>query len=749
MGVQFAGNILVQSNGGPLPISQGGTGQINSVLATNALLPTQSGQSGKVLSTDGTNVLWSSSAGGAPGGSDTFIQFNDAGTFGGLNKFVINKTTGALTSTSTLTNTGLIVSNLVTAMRPINFQTSGSDRWILQTNNTPEIGASVGSNFEVVSVADNGATQNIAISISRATQVANFSQTPTVSGSPVLSGIVSIANGGTGQSTAPNAINALLPTQSGQNGKVLGTDGTNVSWVTGGGGGPAAAGTLTGTTLAANVVTSSLTSLGTLTTLVVNNTIRGIDSSTTGTGTLAIRAGIPATGTSGLMSVSGGSSASGSTAGGTTIEAGHNSVSGDAGTLLLSGGNQTGSTGTGLAGDVIITGGYHQAYGSVTLNGANASIYGGNGGGGASSGGAVTLNGGVASGSGGPIVISTAPNTALVERLRFLNTGAWSVGSGGTDYGTTGQVLTSNGNTSPTWASLSVSTIAAATTIGTVANAAQTLTGFAGTSGVGSFTIRASGATGANTGGSFVLASGDTTAAGGAGFGAGDITIHADSGFGNGGAVTIRGGDTPGNGASGAAGSLTLRGGDSNNSSTSGTTGAVVIRGGNAVNTQAGGAVTISGGTSGAGGGALIFQTAATTSLTQRMAISSAGAITTSAGTSVDFGARYTELSTAVTAAATTDFDCSLGNNFAVDMNASITTQTFSNIPTTGRVYNMTLFLKQDATGSRTVAWSASVKWSGGIAPTLTTTANKTDIINLVTFDGGTTLFGFVGGLDF
>ena len=27
MGVQFAGNILVQTNGGPLPISQGGTGQ--------------------------------------------------------------------------------------------------------------------------------------------------------------------------------------------------------------------------------------------------------------------------------------------------------------------------------------------------------------------------------------------------------------------------------------------------------------------------------------------------------------------------------------------------------------------------------------------------------------------------------------------------------------------------------------------------------------------------------------------------
>jgi len=44
-----------------------------------------------------------------------------------------------------------------------------------------------------------------------------------------------IANGGTGATTAQNARNALLPTQTGNSGKVLGTDGTNASWVTGGG----------------------------------------------------------------------------------------------------------------------------------------------------------------------------------------------------------------------------------------------------------------------------------------------------------------------------------------------------------------------------------------------------------------------------------------------------------------------------------------------------------------------------------
>ena len=41
--------------------------------------------------------------------------------------------------------------------------------------------------------------------------------------------------------------------------------------------------------------------------------------------------------------------------------------------------------------------------------------------------------------------------TDLIERMRITSTGAISVGSTGTAYGTSGQVLTSNGNTSPSW----------------------------------------------------------------------------------------------------------------------------------------------------------------------------------------------------------------------------------------------------------------------------------------------------------
>lgn len=53
----------------------------------------------------------------------------------------------------------------------------------------------------------------------------------------IISGVFPIAQGGTGQTTANNALNALLPAQAGQAGRVLGTDGANASWVVGGGGG--------------------------------------------------------------------------------------------------------------------------------------------------------------------------------------------------------------------------------------------------------------------------------------------------------------------------------------------------------------------------------------------------------------------------------------------------------------------------------------------------------------------------------
>jgi hypothetical protein len=57
-------------------------------------------------------------------------------------------------------------------------------------------------------------------------------------------GTLPIANGGTGQTTANTAFNALAPSQTSNSGKYLTTDGTNTSWATvSGGGSPGGAST--------------------------------------------------------------------------------------------------------------------------------------------------------------------------------------------------------------------------------------------------------------------------------------------------------------------------------------------------------------------------------------------------------------------------------------------------------------------------------------------------------------------------
>ncbi len=87
----------------------------------------------------------------------------------------------------------------------------------------------------------------------------------------------------------------------------------------------------------------------------------------------------------------------------------------------------------------------------------------------------------------------------------------------------------------------------------------------------------------------------------------------------------------------------------------------------------------------------------------------------------------------AISAIATTTIDMSLGNVFTVNLGANITTLTLTNIATG------TYLIKyvQDATGNRTVAFPSAWKWAGGVTPTITSTANKLDIVTLI-YDGTT-----------
>lgn len=45
--------------------------------------------------------------------------------------------------------------------------------------------------------------------------------------------------------------------------------------------------------------------------------------------------------------------------------------------------------------------------------------------------------------------------------------------------------------------------------------------------------------------------------------------------------------------------------------------------------------------------------------------------------------------------------------------------------------------LTQDGTGSRTVTWFSTIKWPGGVAPTLSTTAGKTDVFGFICTSAG------------
>ncbi len=87
------------------------------------------------------------------------------------------------------------------------------------------------------------------------------------------------------------------------------------------------------------------------------------------------------------------------------------------------------------------------------------------------------------------------------------------------------------------------------------------------------------------------------------------------------------------------------------------------------------------------------------------------------------------------------NLDLALGNTFHLTLQTNVTL-TFSNPPAAGREATFTIYLLQDATGSRLVTWPASVHWSDGLTPVLTTTANRLDAVTLTTFDGGVTYYG-------
>ena len=97
-GTAYVGNLSTTGLASITTLAVGATANLGAV----GNVKITGGTGGYVLQTDGTgNLSWTAQTGGGngvPGGSNTQVQFNDAGSFGGNTGFTFNKTTGVFTS---------------------------------------------------------------------------------------------------------------------------------------------------------------------------------------------------------------------------------------------------------------------------------------------------------------------------------------------------------------------------------------------------------------------------------------------------------------------------------------------------------------------------------------------------------------------------------------------------------------------------------------------------------------------------
>ena len=107
------------------------------------------------------------------------------------------------------------------------------------------------------------------------------------------------------------------------------------------------------------------------------------------------------------------------------------------------------------------------------------------------------------------------------------------------------------------------------------------------------------------------------------------------------------------------------------------------------------------------------------------------------------------------TATATITPDCLFNNYFYTLTNPGGTptlSLTFgsNNIPS-GKVFGVNLFLTNGGTSFTlpTTSGTAAIRWPGATAPTTTGTNGRIDIFNFVTYDTGTSWFGFVAGKNY
>tara|TARA_Y100001963_G_scaffold159946_1_gene266426 strand:+ start:2683 stop:4431 length:1749 start_codon:yes stop_codon:yes gene_type:complete len=105
----------------------------------------------------------------------------------------------------------------------------------------------------------------------------------------------------------------------------------------------------------------------------------------------------------------------------------------------------------------------------------------------------------------------------------------------------------------------------------------------------------------------------------------------------------------------------------------------------------------------------------------------------------------FSETVAAITWTNPCDIDFEDGNVQTLTVAIAGQTVQFSNPPASGTAGTVTVIITNG--GSQTVTWPAAVKWPSNVAPSLS--SSGVDIITFMTIDAGTTIYGFVGGLNF
>ena len=82
--------------------------------------------------------------------------------------------------------------------------------------------------------------------------------------------------------------------------------------------------------------------------------------------------------------------------------------------------------------------------------------------------------------------------------------------------------------------------------------------------------------------------------------------------------------------------------------------------------------------------------------------------------------------------------DYAISDYFSLLLTRNVDSWSFESMPEGVTAATLAFFIKQDATGGRTVAWPATFRWSGG-APLIPEEADSVHLLIITTFDEGVT----------